>query len=423
VRAWALLPLETVKSMKSLGRIWWGAAMSLLLVACSSSNPGTPATGGTGQLGGSGGVTAALQLPSCVQELLAPCTPDGTCAATAGPYGEICFDSRASATIGYLSAPQACGAGISSLQVRKADGSSCYTYEVYFDADTGCGTRHRWKDAAGTLVATGVSAAGETTTISCETTAETRSCGEPGTPRSECCGVTMYGGAVCPGGFRDSSCGAGRCPTGTGGAGGGTAGSGGSIGTAGAGGATGAAGTTGAAGSGAGGSTAGRGGAGGGTAGSGGGTGDLELPDCVKALVAPCATAGTCTWERTDGGALSEICFDSGVRASFMGDYAAGAGIRVVQVKKADGAPCYSFETSSTTGGEILRYVWKDAAGQVVATGDSSPFTTPTRHQITCASGGQTKMCNASAGACCRLAELGNATCGSPLACGAGTCP
>ena len=113
--------------------------MSLLLLACSSSNPGTPGTGGTGQMGGSGGVTAALQLPSCVQELLAPCKPDGTCAATAGPYGEICFDSRARATIGYLSAPQACGAGISSLQVRKADGTSCYTYEVYFDADSDCG--------------------------------------------------------------------------------------------------------------------------------------------------------------------------------------------------------------------------------------------------------------------------------------------
>ena len=117
--------------MKSLGRIWWGAALSVLSFACSSSSVGTPGTGG------SGGFTAALQLPSCVQELLAPCTPDGTCAATAGPNGEVCFDSGARATIGYESAPQACGAGISSLQVRKADGTSCYTYEVYLDADKG----------------------------------------------------------------------------------------------------------------------------------------------------------------------------------------------------------------------------------------------------------------------------------------------
>ena len=198
-------------------------------------------------------------------------------------------------------------------------------------------------------------------------TTEVQSCGEPGTPRSECCGVTMYGGAVCPGGFMESSCGAGRCPTGQQAAR--------EAARRGAAAAPGPPALAARPAHGAGGSTAGHGGAGGGTAGSGGsGTGDLELPDCVKALVAPGATAGTCTSERTDGGALSEICFDSGVRASFMGDYAAGAGTRVVQVKKADGAPCYSFETSSTTGGEILRYVWKDAAGQVVATGDNSPF-------------------------------------------------
>jgi hypothetical protein len=268
-----LLAFETVKSVKSLGRIWWGAAMSLLSLACSSSNPGTPGTGGTGQTGGSGGFTAALQLPSCVHELLAPCTPDGTCAATAGPNGEICFDSGARATIGYESAPQTCGVGISSLQVRKADGTSCYTYEVYLDEERDCvPTRHRWKDAAGRLVATGVSAPGETTTIICETTTEMRSCGEPGTPRPDCCGVTQYGGAVCPEGVRDSACRAGRCPTGTAGTGGGGAGTGGNAGTSGGGGTGGNAGTSGGGGTGGNAGTSGGAGTGGaaGTTGTGG---------------------------------------------------------------------------------------------------------------------------------------------------------
>lgn len=153
------------------------------------------------------------------------------------------------------------------------------------------------------------------------------------------------------------------------------------------------------------------------------GSKDLELPACVKNLVAACATAGTCTSEGTDTGAVSELCFASGVRASFTGEFAGTHGTKTVSVTKADGSPCYSLETS-LSGGEILLYAWKDAAGQVVATGRNNGGLWTECHEIMCADGSETKTCDGnSTGACCDLTNLGNATCVSPVSCTAGTCP
>jgi hypothetical protein len=153
------------------------------------------------------------------------------------------------------------------------------------------------------------------------------------------------------------------------------------------------------------------------------GSKDLELPACVKNLVATCATAGTCTSEGTDAGAVSELCFASGVRASFTGELAGDSAPKTVSVTKADDSPCYSFETSLLRG-EELHYVWKDAAGQVVATGRNGFGGA----QILCLDGSETKTCEAahngsSTGACCDLTDLGNATCVSPVSCTSGTCP
>jgi hypothetical protein len=148
---------------------------------------------------------------------------------------------------------------------------------------------------------------------------------------------------------------------------------------------------------------------------------DLELPACVKNLVAACATTGTCTSEGT-AGTVSDLCFASGVRASFTGEFAGTSGSKTVSVTKADGSPCYSFETS-LHGGEQLQYTWKDATGQVVATGSNSGgFGTPSV-QIMCAGGGETKTCDFSTDTCCDLTNLGNATCVSPVSCTSGTCP
>ncbi len=146
---------------------------------------------------------------------------------------------------------------------------------------------------------------------------------------------------------------------------------------------------------------------------------DLELPACVKNLVAACATAGTCTSEGTDAGAVSELCFASGVRASFSG--AATSRTQTVSVTKDDGSPCYSFETTVSFG-EEYQYVWRDAAGQVVATGRNG-FGIGGGAQIMCTDGGETKTCDYDGDACCDVTNLGNATCVSPVSCTSGTCP
>jgi hypothetical protein len=216
---------------------------------------------------------------------------------------------------------------------------------------------------------------------------------------------------ACSGGSLDDS-----GPGGTGGAltgeGPGNGGQGGTGGTTGPGGTTGTGGTMGP----------------GGTTGTGGtgGAAKLDLPDCVQALVAACPTTLFCVVATTDGGFASDICFQSGVRATFSGNITGtGSGPKVVQVTKADGSPCYSMETS-LFGGEVYRYVWKDAGGQTVATGSYDPFGNPT-HTISCAGGGQTRTCHAppvsGGGGCCSLNELGNATCTAPPPCAAGICP
>jgi len=102
----------------------------------------------------------------------------------------------------------------------------------------------------------------------------------------------------------------------------------------------------------------------------------------------------------------------------------------VAHVSNADGTPCYSFQ-GALTGGELWRYVWKDPAGQVVATGrlGGDPFAPPPSPgtpvaftEIQCESGGQTSGCFE--GGCCDIGQFGNATCaGQPIRCATGTCP
>ena len=96
------------------------------------------------------------------------------------------------------------------------------------------------------------------------------------------------------------------------------------------------------------------------------------------------------------------------------------SGNKVAHVRKADGTPCYSFETT-LIGGEVLQYVWKDPSGQVVATGSFVPT------QVVCESGGQMSTCNDAAGnpstGCCPLDDLGTTASCPGLSCSAGSCP
>jgi hypothetical protein len=180
----------------------------------------------------------------------------------------------------------------------------------------------------------------------------------------------------------------------------------------------------------AGGTGGGRGGAGGGSAGTGETRGavDLELPACVQALVASCPTSGTCVSPPTDAATQSPLYFSSGVRVTIEGEITGTSGIVVASVSNADGTPCYSFQRS-VIGGEVWRYVWKDPAGQVVATGRMGfdpldppppPGTTLPYVEIQCESGGQTSGCS---DGCCDIGQFGNATCaGQRITCATGTC-
>src|SRR5262245_9581232 len=137
----------------------------------------------------------------------------------------------------------------------------------------------------------------------------------------------------------------------------------------------------------------------GGRPGAGGAAGGaLQLPGCITSLFASCPPEGTCVNGFTDAGSLSDTCFDSGVHAS-RGSVAnalacRGSATQVTRVTTADGSPCYSFESyadpdMACTG---FRFTWKDASGQVVATGvfnpDASPSTT-----VTCTNSGEALSC------------------------------
>lgn len=403
--------------MRSIGRFGLFAALGLLAPACSGGNlgggggtggtggvmtgegPGNAGRGGPGGMGGSP-VPRELELPGCLQDLLAPCAPQGVCVdESLGPESGVdCFGNGTRASWGYMMEPRACGVGTRYVHVNKPDGTFCYRYEAYPDASMGCEVvQHVWKDAAGNVVASGTSSTDFSVNITCTATGEQAACSVPFRSAMEppCCNVSFLGAASCNSGLLDGSCTSGSCSTT------GRGGMGGSAGRGGAGGSTGMGGTTGAA--------------------------QLELPDCVKNLVAPCATSGACKVEAIDAGAAKNTCYASGVQVSQSGVvYSSGpTTVKTFSVTKADGSPCYSLETS-LIGGEVYRYVWKDAAGEVVATGSDDRFTNPT-NTITCANGGQTRTCHSPSinptGACCTLNEFGNATCSNSIPCPAGTCP
>jgi hypothetical protein len=456
-QARALLQHATVKAMKSLGGIGFGVALGVVSLACSSGggkggtggtggaltggNGGTGSTGGalTGGNGGTGGTGGALtggnggqgtggrggagaslqlELPGCVRDLLAPCAPEGSCVSEgtsgsnpASATVRDCFETGVRVSHGYAPDSRACGNGINYHDVKKPDGTACYRFESYYDADTACAVnRYVWKDAAGNIVASG-SSANNAVQISCTTSGESSSCQWvlPSSTSSLCCYLSNYGGTFCSAGVPATMCTYGSCP-----GGGGPGGRGGDGGTAGVGGDGGAGGSGGGA----------TGGATSGAGGTGGWTNVLELPDCVKVLIAPCNASGTCTYERVDGGGSAYMeCFESGVRASSIGQLV-GGGTIVVRVSKADGSPCYSFETSSGLDDENPGYLWKDAAGQIVARGRTNQFGMPSL-QITCESGSEIRACTGLPGStdgCCQISSLGNRTCPEFSSCTAGTC-
>jgi hypothetical protein len=362
-----------MKSRRTVERIGLGLAVSLASLACSGGNLGKTGTGGTG----GGGPSTTLDLPGCLRDLLAPCTPEAACVTE--PGGQSCFASGVRASLGSTRTPGDCPNGTNTADVNKPDGTLCYRFESSIDPnDASCSVfSYKWKDAAGNLVASGAWSSTKPDrilSISCTASGEQAACQptQMPTPAGNCCSLSVFGDSFCTGGVVTPPCVPGGCVGGPGGT---------PFGP------------------------------------------DLHLPDCVKNLVAPCDTVGACMAEVNAAGDLSQLCFDSGVRASFSGvDASTGAG--VARLSKADGSSCFSFEATDVGGG-ALAYTWKDAAGQVVATGRNDPLGVPTI-AITCAGGGETATCynppSSPMSFCCGVSGLGNSTCDGAVACDVGTC-
>jgi hypothetical protein len=140
----------------------------------------------------------------------------------------------------------------------------------------------------------------------------------------------------------------------------------------------------------------GAGGAIGGAPGGGGagGADAAEPPSCLRALFAACPIEGTCTYADVDGGATTRYCYGSGTRAEYTTQGSCNSPsplTRVGRVTKPNGSLCYTVETrvGQNAACEGLTFVFKDAAGEVVASGFTGSLTTT----VSCATGGETAAC------------------------------
>jgi hypothetical protein len=172
-----------------------------------------------GDSGGNGGsaLPTTLTLPGCLQDLLAPCNPKGTCTYESfGATGITCFETGAHGAWGQtVEEPGACDPGTNIVPVSKADGTLCYQYEFRADATMDCRViQHTWRDADGSVVASGTSGPGQAMIVTCRSTGERAICGVPDAVMGDgCCSVTFFGGAICPDGVINPSCSPGSCST------------------------------------------------------------------------------------------------------------------------------------------------------------------------------------------------------------------
>ncbi len=149
-------------------------------------NTGQAGTGGTqGQLGGTTGTGGApggtagtgfggappVPPPRCLLDLIATCPLAGACQYNAvnGLDQKFCFASGE--TVSVVGTSGAGQLAVSVTEVRRSDGTLCYSIE------TVCGTvcesgSYTWRNAAGAVVARGQHS-GYATSVTCEATGET----------------------------------------------------------------------------------------------------------------------------------------------------------------------------------------------------------------------------------------------------------
>jgi hypothetical protein len=155
-------------------------------------------------MGGAGGVDGgtALAPPSCLRALFAACPTDGACRSAPTDAGGqptlYCYANGAQAE--YTHREACTGDGRDVLQVRKPDGSLCYTFEVsgVLLAQACESATYTWTDASGQVIATGGSGLTQTS-VTCAGSSEGVSC-----VRSSSCTLTSI--------FIGTGCQSGGCP-------------------------------------------------------------------------------------------------------------------------------------------------------------------------------------------------------------------
>src|SRR5689334_9320277 len=134
---------------------------------------------------------APVPIPTCLQDLIATCPLEGACqawmndgGAAGAPVQRLCYESGMRVIIREDPPVSFCGLLKQTTEVRRADGTLCYTKTVEYINHCE-GRAYEWRDAAGNPVASGsfVRAGGGLPpylySIQCAATSETASCMEP----------------------------------------------------------------------------------------------------------------------------------------------------------------------------------------------------------------------------------------------------
>jgi hypothetical protein len=131
------------------------------------------------------------------------------------------------------------------------------------------------------------------------------------------------------------------------------------------------------------------------------------VPSCLRDLLAACPAGGDCRSGVTDGGLQTLLCYAGGVQAdqALTGSCSGGAvnALLVIDVRKPDGSPCYTYEDSMGFLCIGQAITWRDPSGAVVATQISGAESST----VTCAASGETFSCGVSTpGNLCSLGPI-----------------
>lgn len=160
----------------------------------------------------------SLELPTCLQELVASCAPTGMCASAptnAGVMGDVCFASGVRVTFDLVTDTLGCGNSVTA-RVTRPDGSLCYVFHRYHDEAKTCADFvYVWYDANDRIIASATKSPGHSPdlTVVCLSTynGTKRTC-DVGTSVPSCCDIDSLGAASCGLDIPYGRCTPGDCP-------------------------------------------------------------------------------------------------------------------------------------------------------------------------------------------------------------------